>query len=1054
MAFIHRFFQSLINDENIVEYTFFENNISDIPSAFSTTRLSYGKQVSFKNLDFSPENINSTTFDIQQTDKLSRTLLHHAVIAGDAKSTLTLLQKGVPINARDKDKRSALHYAIMHYHKPIIEILIDQPEIDLNATDYLRKTPLNTAFHEDAFAEKDFNQSDYIELILSMVNRGADLLIKDLSNRTALDTIELNDSSDELFLTAVHRDLAWFQYLSKLKSPLRVINKLLKPFDLEEYHHYYNSASVVEPSPSTAIPAFTPQHSGNHLLPDDKSRLAVSMFSHITNHASNNNEESFLYHLFENLLKRQDPSVLKFLVYFYLNLELSTELHVIESNELKFIGMKVATMIDEIFHCESMEFPLNIQKILQPHTFINVNEPLLIIQAKGFEPKNLLAYCLTHQIKFVFSIPPIAHFINDLFYSSLRKESFLVYHNKLQASSSKNGENSTTYKSNDLFYEYKIMSNNLRSCPFAVFLLKLASKFLLFFLIADVTIDYWSRYGIHYSLEFRMPHYSVPEIYLLMFTFLEVVYQVGHLYEYADYQRKITKLKQKMNKSYQQNKKLTASSKHTTSMLLLTNSGQNLMKLFMLYSDQFFDLLSLFCLLTWLLLRVRSDTITVARVILSLAAIPTSLSLLPYFSLVKPMGELILILKFIMADIVVFGIVYLVFVFGFGISIFVLFHSSSLFPTSGLMFLQLFIYTLNQFDFEVFQTDSIFVNTIGIVLLMIFLSLTAIILINVLIASLTSTHQKILEKALVEWSYVKGQLVANHLLLKESNTMKIIPAPFNILPVLFLPLQFIYNCIMSFFYFVQRKIQEKLTELRRLTGRESIPTEDDSEEQQKQKEEKDSNGSDSSDSDESTKNQPLDLTESNSSRSLKRSGDPLKKKWRISITGTLANLEYSVVLGSWIRVSGLAQFYYYHLVSKWKDSTLSVSSFFFWLIVFPVSFFILCIRFIFVILTPIIHWRDCVEKIDENDQFHYMNFSPSDAEKKPPGVNSNNKPFGGPLSRGTSFTTASGKTNSTVPPRKNSNGGNPPRKSSFGSALGAAKLSMIQQVMKVAPADK
>jgi hypothetical protein len=126
-----------------------------------------------------------------------------------------------------------------------------------------------------------------------------------------------------------------------------------------------------------------------------------------------------------------------------------------------------------------------------------------------------------------------------------------------------------------------------------------------------------------------------------------------------------------------------------------------------------------------------------------------------------------------------------------------------------------------------------------------------------------NTHERVATKAIIEWSYTKSQLVSKFLLIDEMHPFKVIPPPFNLLPVLCFPL----DCLL--------------------------------------------------------------------------------------------------------------QFYSYHLYMKIKSFSLSYVTVRFWLILFPLSLFVIIIRMITVCILPLIIWEDSIEKIDENGHFYFMNMSGS-----------------------------------------------------------------------------
>jgi hypothetical protein len=922
-----KFVWSFFSDEDIDKYTFFE---SPIPKSFVKGKK-HGEKAGVENRDLSFGSldlnkyiaIDSPTFDVNNCTEsgTERTLLHLAVLRDDVSACQQLIGKGMDINAKDKDKRTALHYAIMYFRKEIIELLIHLPDIDLNPLDYLRKTPLNMPFDEENM--EPFNKEDYVNIILEMVDLGASLTIRDILERSPIDMITHNGQIETLLLTAilVKQDFKWFAYLPKLKSPLRVVIKLLKhdnplqsvsypsgqgllspprppiespltpPPSLAEVGHSDNPNPTPLPVfPSGMLPAVeessslseTTDSKRNNLSDIDDVKLADSLNPALPPHFSTaaaalpqsrplpvappspdrmtnrscaapsgdgfgllhdlknrDKKESAFYRIIENFLFQQDPQLLMVLIYMYVNLELSAQLHLTESEELHGFAMKAKNMIFDLFRCDAMNFPLNVQKVLQPTTEINRNKPLTLIQARAFEGDNVLAFCMKKHIKFVFSLPEVDEFLDDLFYTSLKKEYLLKM------------ENVGKGKSNNIFFQSNILSFNLRSCPFAIFLLRFISQIILLCLIASIAQDYSHDYQQQYNNNVRRRHWETSEVWLLIFAILELIYEIGQLIEDKFHWRQFF---------------------HGTKHML--------------------ELFVLALILAWAVLRIRGDLIRSARVVLALSAIPASFSLLRFLALWKPLGELSLCLKWVMKDIFVFACLYIIYIVGFGIAIYSLFSSNALFPTHGLMFVTLFEYTLTNFDFSIFQTDSVVVNTIGVIVLIVFLLMTAIVLFNLLIARLTNVHDRLMDAAVVEWTYIKSDLVGKNVLLREMHPFKIIPPPFNIVTVVLAPVHFL----------------------------------------------------------------------------VLRQGGP----HRISIAGTVANLEYSFFLGSFIRVYGLLKFYTYGIWMKFRN--IRSPWYFLKLVffVFPVSLLIVIIRIFATFVAPFVQWRHAVERCDENGNFDYL----------------------------------------------------------------------------------
>lgn len=173
-----------------------------------------------------------------------------------------------------------------------------------------------------------------------------------------------------------------------------------------------------------------------------------------------------------------------------------------------------------------------------------------------------------------------------------------------------------------------------------------------------------------------------------------------------------------------------------------------------------------------------------ARVLLSLLAIPQSLGMLRYFSLFKSLGELVIMIRAMTKDLLAFLVVYLVFILGFGIAFRGLFYTSSAYDSNSNAFLSLFDITLMGYDYSVFDADSAVVNGLGVALTVVCTAGTAILLLNLLIAQMWETFDRIRSQSLREWSFHYALLVQRLSLWREKNVFCMLPSPLNLLPIL------------------------------------------------------------------------------------------------------------------------------------------------------------------------------------------------------------------------------------------------------------------------------
>lgn len=164
------------------------------------------------------------------------------------------------------------------------------------------------------------------------------------------------------------------------------------------------------------------------------------------------------------------------------------------------------------------------------------------------------------------------------------------------------------------------------------------------------------------------------------------------------------------------------------------------------------DAVSLSLILMWALLSPSARSFDVSRGALCLSAIPLSLQILQYISLVKSFGLLVLMIRSMFVDVLMFVVVYVVCIFGFGVCFHGLFYGHAPFNSKGGTLLFLINATLGEFDFDELA-DIVYIG-LGTTVLVLFLVLTTVLLLNLLIAQMSSTYNRIMDRSREEWSFV------------------------------------------------------------------------------------------------------------------------------------------------------------------------------------------------------------------------------------------------------------------------------------------------------------
>lgn len=160
-------------------------------------------------------------------------------------------------------------------------------------------------------------------------------------------------------------------------------------------------------------------------------------------------------------------------------------------------------------------------------------------------------------------------------------------------------------------------------------------------------------------------------------------------------------------------------------------------------------------LLVWALLLPFPHLFAIGKVAIALAAIPLAFLQLQYLSLIKTLGLLVLMIQSMITDVYTFIVVYLVCIYGFTVCFRAMFYTLNDYSSTGITFVTLFQSTLGNFRFDEF--DGTF-KLVGVLVMVLFLTLTNVLLVNLLIAQMSSTFNRIIFKSREEWTFIKVSL--------------------------------------------------------------------------------------------------------------------------------------------------------------------------------------------------------------------------------------------------------------------------------------------------------
>jgi hypothetical protein len=164
------------------------------------------------------------------------------------------------------------------------------------------------------------------------------------------------------------------------------------------------------------------------------------------------------------------------------------------------------------------------------------------------------------------------------------------------------------------------------------------------------------------------------------------------------------------------------------------------------------DVSSCVLLVVWALLLPFPAYFMYAKCAVALSAIPLAVVQLQYLSLIKTLGLLVLMIQSMIVDVYVFVVVYMVSIYGFTVCFRALFYTVNDYSSTGITFVTLFMSTLGGFNMDAFEGAY---KMLGVVVMVVFLTLTNVLLVNLLIAQMSNTYNRIIFKSREEWTFIK-----------------------------------------------------------------------------------------------------------------------------------------------------------------------------------------------------------------------------------------------------------------------------------------------------------
>lgn len=684
--------------------------------------------------------------DVNLKNEKDRTLLHEAIRKGRYDIVHVLLSvPSLKLNERSKSGKTPLHLAVITRKRDVVKALLDRGA-NPNVKCSNGRSPLHWAAingdRETAdlllAAGASINEKtnhNTTPLIFASHNRG-DEIVELLVYREATVRGENADGDTALKLVASHGNVKLLTYmldqmieqerphLSTVLTEIMKIKDHIDKLDEVGVFRYIYTKLCGETSFEEEI--------GFELI-----QVLHSPIKFLTWLLKEDKElcESNLTKLLEKRFRSEilERTILRFLLRLDYCIRRCAEKHEVEYKSLMELVYKVERAINRIFEGDRMDVNVNVWKLLMPGDQSSYAEDhKLLGYARSFQDDNMVNFCLNNHLKILFDKPQIAGIVEKLFVTSLRE---VILPEKL--------ESSFNLKS------FRIRrSLNLRSCPAANYFLGFCSKTLAIFFVGWISINVYGRqYQVDYHSPIDTRFVYGSEIWFIVLLMGEILHEIGELAD-NDY-----------------------------SVAVYLQDEWN-----------YFDLVEYALCLTWLILRFIPGQFDNARICLAVAAIPQCQGLLRYLSFYKPVGELVIVLKAMFSDLGVFLTIYLLTVIGFSITFDGLFHGvhGQEFGNIVRTMMSLFSFTMQNFEFDnVFNSNNTAVNTIGPLLQILFVTMTSIVLLNLLIARMTNSHQRISNQALREWSFSQAKTVSGLLLWKEKNCMSMLPPPLNFISIAF-----------------------------------------------------------------------------------------------------------------------------------------------------------------------------------------------------------------------------------------------------------------------------
>jgi hypothetical protein len=487
--------------------------------------------------------------------------------------------------------------------------------------------------------------------------------------------------------------------------------------------------------------------------------------------------------LYEKTGYRADLFLVSALINFAAALKVAAEVHEIESHELLLCCDEFEEAAYQSMFSTTMDYPENVTKVLRPRPTGSTQSPISFIlsprdpndeadcgcseevnQAGAFFEGPLFD-CMKYDLTKLLSTAQVVTFVHGRFYGCLRYLRELPIRRTSDLFQVRSGITSYRYAPYTMFFFEAIMKL-FYACLVAVHVVSVKS--------AHDCVDTYTRYIFFFSCA----RIGLWEKVIYFFTITSAIYELGEILH-------------KSRAADDMPDVVAAAKYRVTSGLHHITDRWNLL-----------DVLTLTFISIWSVQRGEDRNHGLAHTSLSLAAITLTLSSLRFYSLSQHAGQMMLMVFEILKDLRSFVFVLSSCMLGFGIVYRGLFPSVKTFSSARATFLTLVDSALGQHDFEVFAGNAHEVN--GVSLMIFYKILVTIVILNLIVARMSATHDKINDNSLEVWAKLQAVNTQQFMLLRERNIFCVLPAPLNVLSILAGVVESVQR------FFIEMKLKKKL----------------------------------------------------------------------------------------------------------------------------------------------------------------------------------------------------------------------------------------------------